>query len=150
MANFNKVFLMGNLTRDPQLSYLPSQTPVVDFGMAINRNWTGKDGEKKEEVCFVDCRAFGKQAETLNKYMTKGRPIFIEGRLTYEQWTAQDGSKKSRHRIIVEGFQFLGSAGGKGGAGGGEQAGQADADADRPETQQAESKADAPKDDIPF
>ncbi len=110
MANFNKVLLMGNLTRDPQLSYLPSQTAVVDFGLAVNRRWTGKDGQAKEEVCFVDCRAFGKQAETINKYLTKGRAVFLEGRLTFDSWTAQDGSKRSKHRVTVENFQFLPSA----------------------------------------
>ena len=111
MANFNKVFLIGNLTRDPQLSYLPSQTAVVEFGLAVNRRWTGKDGTKKEETCFVDCRAFGKPAETLNKYMSKGRPLLVEGRLTLDSWTAQDGSKRSKHRVTVENFQFLGSPG---------------------------------------
>jgi single-strand DNA-binding protein len=109
MANFNKVFLMGNLTRDPQLSYLPSQTPVVDFGLAVNRRWTGKDGEARDETCFVDCRAFGRLAENINKYMRKGRPIFVEGRLVFEQWTAQDGSKRSKHRVHVDNFQFLGA-----------------------------------------
>ena len=111
MANFNKVLLMGNLTRDPQLSYLPSQTPVVEFGLAVNRRWTGRDGENKESTCFVDCRAFGKTAETINKYLTKGRPIFVEGRLEFDSWTAQDGSKRSKHRVFVENFQFLGAAG---------------------------------------
>jgi single-strand DNA-binding protein len=115
MANFNKVLLMGNLTRDPQLSYLPSQTPVVDFGIAVNRKWTSKEGESKEEVCFVDCRAYSRLAENINKYMRKGRPIFVEGRLMYETWTAQDGTKKSRHRIHVDNCQFLG--GGPGGQG---------------------------------
>jgi len=118
MANFNKVLLIGNLTRDPQLSYLPSQTPVVEFGLAVNRKWTAKDGESKEETCFVDCRAFSRLAENINKYMRKGRPIFVEGRLTYETWTAQDGSKRSRHRVMVENCQFLGTPGttGQGGA----------------------------------
>lgn len=117
MANFNKVLLMGNLTRDPQLSYLPSQTPVVDFGIAVNRKWTSKDGESKEEVCFVDCRAFGRLAENINKYMRKGRPIFIEGRLAYDTWTAQDGSKRSKHRIHVDNFQFIGAPAGAGAPG---------------------------------
>lgn len=107
MSNFNKILLMGNLTRDPQLSYTPSQTAVVDFGLAVNRKWTSRDGEKKEETCFVDCRAFGRNAENLNKYMTKGRPLFIEGRLTFDSWTAQDGTKRSKHRVTVENFQFL-------------------------------------------
>lgn len=106
--NFNKVFLGGNLTRDPQLSYLPSQMAVVEFGIAVNRNWKGKGGEKKSEVCFVDCRAFGKPAETLNKYTGKGDPLFIEGRLDFDSWTAKDGSKRSKHRVTVESFQFLG------------------------------------------
>jgi single-strand DNA-binding protein len=108
MANFNKVLLMGNLTRDPQLSYTPNQTAVVDFGLAVNRKWKGQDGESKEEVCFVDCRAFSRLAENINKYMRKGRPLFVEGRLVYEQWTAQDGSKRSKHRIHVDNCQFLG------------------------------------------
>jgi len=109
MANFNKVLLIGNLTRDPQLSYLPSQTAVVDFGLAVNRRWTGKDGEKKEETCFVDCTSFGRPAETINKYLTKGRPVFVEGRLTFNSWTAQDGTKRSKLKVTVENFQFLGS-----------------------------------------
>lgn len=106
--NFNKIMLGGNITRDPQLSYLPSQTAVVEFGMAVNRKWNSKDGEKKEEVCFVDCRAFGKTAETLNQYVHKGDPLFIEGRLSFDSWTAQDGTKRSKHRVTIENFQFLG------------------------------------------
>jgi len=107
MAGFNKVFLMGNLTRDPQLSYTPNQTAVVDFGLATNRRWTGQDGTQRQETCFVDCRAFGRQAENINKYLTKGRLIFVEGRLAFESWTAQDGTRRSRHRVTVERFQFL-------------------------------------------
>ena len=107
MAGFNKVFLMGNLTRDPQLSYTPNQTAVVDFGLATNRRWTGQDGTQRQETCFVDCRAFGRQAENINKYLTKGRLIFIEGRLTFDTWTVQDGTKRSKHRVTVENFQFL-------------------------------------------
>ena len=109
MANFNKILLLGNLTRDPQLSYTPNQTAVVDFGLAVNRRWTGQDGSAREETCFVDCRAFGKQAETINKYLTKGRQVFVEGRLTFDSWTAQDGTKRSKHRVTVETFQFIGS-----------------------------------------
>ncbi len=108
MANFNKVILAGNLTRDPQLSYTPSNTPVVEFGMAINRRWRTPDGNMKEETCFVDLRAYGRQAETINQYLSKGRSVLIEGRLQYQQWTAQDGTKKSRHMVIVDSFQFLG------------------------------------------
>ena len=113
MASFNKILLMGNLTRDPQLSYTPNQTAVVDFGLATNRRWTGQDGSQRDETCFVDCRAFGRLAENLNKYMSKGKPILIEGRLTFDTWTAQDGSKRSKHRVTGENFQFLpGSTGG--------------------------------------
>lgn len=107
MANFNKVLLMGNLTRDPQLSYLPSQTAVVDFGLAVNRKWKSKEGEDREETCFIDCQAFGRQAENINKYLSKGRPVFVEGRLTFNTWTAQDGTRRSKHRVTVENFQFL-------------------------------------------
>jgi len=112
MAGFNKVLLMGNLTRDPQLSYTPNQTAVVDFGLATNRRWTGQDGTQRDETCFVDCRAFGRTAENINKYFSKGKPIFIEGRLTFDSWTAQDGSKRSRLRVTVENFQFLPGTGG--------------------------------------
>jgi len=83
MAGFNKIFLMGNLTRDPQLSYTPSQTAVVDFGIATNRRWTSQDGSQREDTCFVDCRAFGRLAENINKYLNKGRAVFVEGRLTF-------------------------------------------------------------------
>lgn len=115
MASFNKVLLMGNLTRDPQLSYTPSQTAVVDFGVATNRKWTAQDGGQRDETCFVDCRAFGRMAENINKFFSKGKPIFLEGRLTYDSWTAQDGTKKSRLRVTIENFQFLPGTGGGGG-----------------------------------
>jgi single-strand DNA-binding protein len=106
MANLNKVLLMGNLTRDPALRYLPSQTAVCDFGLAVNRTWTGQDGVKKEEVTFIDLEAFGKTAELLAKYKKKGDPLFIEGRLKLDQWE-KDGIKHSRMKVIIENFQFL-------------------------------------------
>ncbi len=109
MANYNKVILVGNLTRDPQMSYLPSQTPVVEIGLAVNRRWRGQDGQQREETCFVDCRAYGKQAETLNQYMRKGQPILIEGRLQLDTWEGKDGQKRSKHRVVIERFQFLGA-----------------------------------------
>ena len=108
MANFNKILLIGNLTRDPQLSYLPSETAVVDFGLAVNRRWTGQDGSQRNETCFVDCRMFGKRAEVINKYCKKGNPLLVEGRLTFDSWTAQDGTRRSKHRVTVENFEFLG------------------------------------------
>ncbi len=112
MANFNKVILAGNLTRDPQLSYLPSNTPVAEFGLAINRKWKSQNGEMREETCFVDCSCFGKQAETLNQYMSKGRGLLVEGRLQFQQWTDKEGTKRSKLKVIVEQFQFLGGGGG--------------------------------------
>jgi single-strand DNA-binding protein len=120
MRGFNKVILMGNLTRDPQLKYLPSQTAVVEFGLAMNRKWRTPQGEEREEVCFVDCSAFGKQAETINQYCTKGKQLFVEGRLKYDQWEdKQGGGKRSKMSVVVENFQFLGGPGGGGPGGGG-------------------------------
>ncbi len=117
MANYNRVILVGNLTRDPQLRYTASQMPVCDFGVAVNRQWTGKDGQGREETCYVDCTAWGRQAEIIQKYMSKGRPILIEGRLTYRQWDGPDGKKRSKLEVTVEQFQFLGARGGGGEAG---------------------------------
>jgi single-strand DNA-binding protein len=97
------------------LSYTPNQTAVVDFGIAINRKWTGQDGSQHDEVCFVDCRAFGKRAETINQYLSKGSPIFIEGRLTFAQWKAQDGTRRSKHRVVLNNFQFIGGGGNRNG-----------------------------------
>lgn len=149
MANFNKVLLIGNLTRDPQLSYLPSQTAVVDFGLAVNRRWTGKDGEKREDTCFIDCRAFGRQAENINKYLSKGRPLLVEGRLTFDSWTTQDGAKRSRHRVTVENFQFLGPSQA---AGGNSDVGEAGARSAQTREGEAELGPESPADadDIPF
>lgn len=107
MSSYNKVILLGNITRDAQLSYTPNQTAVVDFGIATNRKWTDSGGQKREETCFVDCVAFGKTAENINKYVSKGDLFFIEGRLTFETWTTQDGTKRNKHKVTVENFQFL-------------------------------------------
>ena len=113
MASVNKVILIGNLTRDPQLKTLASSTPVCEFGLASNRRYKGQGGEEREEVCFVDCAAFGKQAEVLQKYVTKGKPLYVEGRLKYDSWEAKDGGgKRSKLSVVVENFQFLGSGSG--------------------------------------
>ena len=111
MASYNRVILLGNLTRDPQLRYLPSNTAVCEFGLAMNRRYKDRDGNQKEEVCFVDIEAFGRQAETINQYMTKGRALLVEGRLRLDSWTGQDGQKHSKLRVIVENFQFVGGRG---------------------------------------
>ena len=109
MANLNKVFLIGNLTRDPELRYTPSGTAVASFGIAVNRTWTGQNGEKKEEVCFVDINVFSRRAEIINEYFSKGSPIFIEGRLQFNQWETKDGQKRSTLRVVADDFQFIGS-----------------------------------------
>lgn len=120
MASYNRVLLMGNLTRDPQLKYLPSQTAVVEFGVACNRKFRTAQGEDREEVTFVDVSAFGKQAEVINQYMTKGKPIFIEGRLKYDTWEdKQGGGKRHKLTVVIENFQFVGGRDGGGGGGGG-------------------------------
>lgn len=107
MANLNKVFLIGNLTRDPELRYVPSGAPVATFGLAINRRYVTQSGEKKDEVCFVRIVVFGKQAESCSQYLNKGRLVFIEGRLQYRSWE-QDGQKKSSLDVVADRVQFLG------------------------------------------
>ena len=119
MASFNKVILMGNLTRDPELRYTPKGTAIAKIGLAVNRVWTNEAGEKKEEVTFVDVDVFGRTAENVGQYMRKGRPILIEGRLRLDQWDdKQTGQKKSKLGVVAETVQFLGDAptGGEGGA----------------------------------
>ena len=113
MASFNKVILVGNLTRDPELRYTPKGTAIAKIGIAVNRVWTAESGEKKEEVTFVDVDVFGRTAENVGQYMRKGRPILVEGRLRLDQWDdKQTGQKRSRLGVVAETVQFLGSAGG--------------------------------------
>ena len=145
MANLNKVMLIGNLTRDPQLSYLPSQTPVVEFGLAISRRYKKQDGSQGEETCFVDCQMFGKRAEVINQYVKKGNPLFVEGRLKFDSWE-KDGQKRSKLRVFVENFEFLGKGGGgqnSGNEGGGTQSTPAPAAPEAPH-------GGGMDDDIPF
>jgi single-strand DNA-binding protein len=120
MAALNKVMLMGNLTRDPQLKFLPSQTQVCEFGLATSRKFKTATGEEREEVLFVDITAFGRTAEVINQYFTKGKPIFIEGRLKLDQWEDKNGGgKRSKLSVVCENFQFIGGRDGAGGGGGG-------------------------------
>jgi single-strand DNA-binding protein len=114
-GNFNKVMLMGNLTRDPELRYTPNNTAVCKIGVAVNRRWRDQQGEMREEVTFVDCDAFGKTAETINQYLKKGQPIFIEGRLRLDQWQDKEGNKRSKLGVVIENFQFIGARDGGGG-----------------------------------
>jgi single-strand DNA-binding protein len=111
MASYNRVILMGNLTRDPELRYLPNNTAVCEFGLAVDRRYRDRDGNQKEEVCFVDISAFGRPGEVINQYMSKGRPILVEGRLRLDTWTGQDGGKRSKHSVVVDNFQFVGGRG---------------------------------------
>ncbi|UJS16332.1 MAG: single-stranded DNA-binding protein [Candidatus Jettenia sp.] len=108
MASLNKVFLMGNLTRDPELRYTPAGLAVASFGIAINSAWTAKSGEKKEEVCYVDINIFGRRAEVVGEYFSKGNPIFIEGRLQFNQWETKEGQKRNTLRVVADNFQFIG------------------------------------------
>ena len=108
MASMNRVFLMGNLTRDPELRYIPSGTAVANFGMAVNRTYTTQDGERKEDVCFVDIVTWSKTAENCANYLTKGRPVLIEGRLQYRSWETDDGQKRSKLEVVADRVQFLG------------------------------------------
>ena len=115
MASYNKIILVGNLTRDPQLSHTPASTAVCKFGIATNHKWRDKEGNTREDVCFVDCTLFGRSAETFNQYMAKGQPVLIDGRLQLHQWTSKEGDKRSKHEIFVDRFTFLGSKGDGGG-----------------------------------
>lgn len=109
MANYNKVFLMGNLTRDPEMRYTPKGTPVAQLGLAVNRTWKDESGQPVTDTLFVDIEAFGAQAETLGRYVRKGNPIFVEGRLRMDTWDdKQTGQRRSRLRVVLEAFQFLG------------------------------------------
>lgn len=140
MASFNKVILIGNLTRDPELKYLPKGTAVCNLSMAVNRRWKTEAGEDREDVYFADCKAFGKQAETISQYVKKGHPLMIEGRLTREEWEDKSGGKKSATRIMIESFQFLK----------GRDEGAHDAAPRRPAAPAAAPKPDLDADDLPF
>ena len=120
-ASYNKVLLMGNLTRDPELKYTPKGTAVTDIGLACNRVYQTESGEKREEVTFVDITVMGRQAETVSQYCQKGRPVFVEGRLQLDQWDdKQTGQKRSKLKVMAERVQFLGSGQDRpGGAAGG-------------------------------
>jgi single-strand DNA-binding protein len=110
MANLNRVLLIGNLTRDPELRYTPKGTAVTDFGLAVSRIYSGEDGEKKEETTFVDVTLWARLAEIAGQYLKKGRPVFIEGRLQLDTWDdKQTGQKRSRLRVVGENLQLLGS-----------------------------------------
>src|SRR5690606_9287907 len=118
MAGFNKVILLGNLTRDPELRYTPKGQAVARLGLAVNRTYRTESGESREEVTFVDIDAWGKQAEVIGQYLRKGSPLFVEGRLKLDQWDDKNtGQKVTKLRVVLESFQFVGSRSGEGGPG---------------------------------
>lgn len=157
MANFNKVILAGNLTRDPELRYTPKGTAIARIGMAINRSWKTETGETKEEVTFVDVDAFGRQAEVIAQYMRKGRPLLVEGRLKLDQWEDKNThQKQSKLHVVLETFTFIDSRGGGGDGGGSAEpprprpapAAASPASPSAPES--GASEAPAEEDDVPF
>jgi single-strand DNA-binding protein len=151
MANLNRVLLIGNLTRDPEVRYTPKGTAVADIGIAINRIYSGDDGERKEEVTFVDVTLWGRQAEIAQEYLKKGRQVFIEGRLQLDTWDdKQTGQKRSRLRVVAENMQMLGSR--ADGEPGSPTAGAQRRTAPPPQQRQPpkDPDLDAEPDDIPF
>src|SRR5688572_3177571 len=151
MASFNKVILIGNLTRDPELRYTPKGTAIAKIGVAVNRVWTSEAGEKKEEVTFIDVDVFGRTAENVGQYMRKGRPILIEGRLRLDQWDdKQTGQKRSRLGVVAETVQFLGSAQGGGGDGAAPAPARQRPAAAAPAGEPVEGDGPPESDDVPF
>jgi single-strand DNA-binding protein len=158
MPSLNKVLLMGNLTRDPELRVTPKGTSICQFSLAINRQFKMESGETREEVIYVDVEAWGKQGETIAKYVTKGRPLYVEGRLRLDQWEDKNTKeKRSRMKVVLEQFQFLGDsrgggAGGGQGGGGGEEAGGGSPERHSPPARSS-TKPAAPEnldEDVPF
>ena len=158
MASYNKVMLIGNLTRDPEIKYTPKGTAIADIGLAVNRNYTTDSGEKREEVTFIDVTLWGRVAEIVGEYCKKGRPLFVEGRLQLDTWDDKaTGQKRSKLKVVGENIQLLGSR--EGGGGGGEQSesrpesrpsGGFKKPATPPPRPPADPDLDAEPDDIPF
>jgi single-strand DNA-binding protein len=150
MASFNKVMLLGNLTRDPEVKYTPKGSAVADIGLAVNRTYTTDGGEKREETTFVDVTMWGRQAEIAGEYLKKGRPLFVEGRLQLDTWDdKQTGQKRSKMRVVCENFQMLGSRDGGGEGGGGGGGGRSSGGSSRP-AKSAPVAEEPSDDDIPF
>jgi len=150
MASFNKVILLGNLTRDPEVRYTPKGTAVTDLGLAVNRTYTADNGEKREEVTFVDVTFWGRTAEVAGEYLKKGRPVFVEGRLQLDSWDDKtSGQKRTKLKVIGENMQMLGAP--RGGGGGGDEEGGPPRSSSRPAPPPKASAPSEPDDDeIPF
>ena len=151
MASLNKVMLIGNVTRDPEVKFTPKGSAVADLGLAVNRVYTNQSGEKTEEVTYVDVELWGRLDEIAGEYAKKGRPVFIEGRLRLDSWEdKQSGQKRNRLKVVAEGLQLLGSRPG-GGGGSADYEGEGEAAAKPPRPAPARSAASEPADDdIPF
>lgn len=153
MANFNKVILAGNLTRDPELRYTPKGTAVARITLAVNRTWKGEDGQSKEEVSFVDVDIWGRQAETISQYMKKGRPLLVEGRLKQDTWEDKNTKQKqSKLKVVLESFSFIDSNRGDAGGGGADapRAARPTAAATTPAPGGGETDGPPEGDDVPF
>jgi single-strand DNA-binding protein len=155
MASLNKVMLIGNLTRDPEIKYTPKGTAIADIGLAVNRNYTTEGGEKREETTFIDVTLWGRVAEIVGEYCKKGRPLFVEGRLQLDTWEdKQSGQKRSKLKVVGENIQLLGSRESGGGGGGGESGESRSAGGFKkpaaPPKQPSDPDLDAEPDDIPF
>jgi single-strand DNA-binding protein len=150
MASFNKVILLGNLTRDPEVRYTPKGTAVTELGMAVNRVYTAENGEKREETTFVDVTLWGRTAEIAGEYLKKGRPVFIEGRLQLDTWDdKQSGQKRSKLKVVGEGLQLLGGRPGGGGSGGDEES-SGGSRSSRPAAPPKAAPSQPDDDEIPF
>ena len=157
MASFNKVILMGNLTRDPELRVTPKGTAVCQLGLAVNSVYKDREGNSKEEVTFVDIDVFGRQAEVIAKYMSKGRPLLVEGRLKLDSWESKEGEKRNKLKVVLENFQFVGARGegsGGGDSGGGSSYGDESAPPPRTASRgagaSAKPSANVDEEDVPF
>jgi len=152
MASFNKVILLGNLTRDPEVRYTPKGTAVTDLGLAVNRTYTADNGEKREEVTFVDVTFWGRTAEVAGEYLKKGRPVFVEGRLQLDSWDDKtSGQKRTKLKVIGENMQMLGSPrGGAAGGGGGDEESSGGSRASRPAPPPKAAPSAPDDDEIPF
>ena len=109
MASYNKVLIMGNLTRDPELKQTPNNQSVAQIGIAMNRKFKDREGNMREETTFVDCEAWGRTAEVMAQYLSKGKPVFVDGRLKLDQWQDKDGNNRSKLKVVIENFQFIDS-----------------------------------------
>jgi single-strand DNA-binding protein len=149
MASFNKVILLGNLTRDPEVRYTPKGTAVTELGMAVNRVYTADNGEKREETTFVDVTLWGRTAEIAGEYLKKGRPVLIEGRLQLDSWDdKQSGQKRSKLKVVGEGLQLIG--GRPGGGGGGEESSSAPRSSSKSAPPPKAAPSEPDDDEIPF